>query len=209
MNLVRAVEPAELATLEARWGRFPQQHHRLEVDHPFLSGENQRLVRDGRRAEICYVMHRGNPAQGVLLQIKTYYPTGAFRLPTGGIHQGEGVWETLSREVEEETGLVLGEGADQVQVQQFLGVVSYELPHRSLGRTFEYATYCFLMQMPPGAELQPQDETEQIGGWHWQPPTTFHQIADRLEKIGGVTQTWGDWGRYRAVVHRFVGEILT
>jgi hypothetical protein len=57
---------------------------------PFLTGENQLLAADGRRARICYVLHCGDPAAGVLLHQQNLLPAeGVYRLPTGGIHTGE------------------------------------------------------------------------------------------------------------------------
>lgn len=208
MNLLTAVEIEELAALRARWGIFAQEHHHLPVDDPFLTGEDQLLVSDHRRAEICYVMHRGDPAQGVLLHIKTFYPQGAFRLPTGGIHQGQEVSATLAREISEETGLTVGNGKDQVQVQRFLGVVACDFVHRGLGRTFPFATYAFLVQMPAGATLNPQDPDERIGGWQWRPAADLTPVADYLDNVGVAAPQWADWGHYRALIHRFVGRAL-
>jgi 8-oxo-dGTP pyrophosphatase MutT (NUDIX family) len=207
-GLKYAVEAAEVAQLTARWGVAPQEHHRLEVDDPFLTGEHQLLVSNGRRAEICYVMHRGDPQAGVLLHIKTFYPMGAYRLPTGGIHQGEAVFDTLIREIDEETGLAVGVGADQVQVQRFLGIVACEFDHHTLGRTFPFATYAFLVQMPADATLQPRDPEESIGGWQWRRPADLPAVADFLQDVGTHAPDWGDWGRYRALIHRFVGQRL-
>jgi 8-oxo-dGTP pyrophosphatase MutT (NUDIX family) len=203
-----AVDPAELAQLEARWGPLPRRHHRLAVDHPFLTGENQMLVSNGRRAEICYVMHRGDPAAGLLLHIKTFYPPGAYRLPTGGIHQGETVLGTLAREIYEETGLATGPAPEQVQVQRCLGIVDYALEHRSAGCVFAFATYLFLVQMPAGANLAPTDPSERIGGWQWCPAAALPEVAVRLAGVGTTHPAWNDWGRYRALSHRFVAEML-
>lgn len=203
MNLTRAIEAEELAALEADWGVVPRVHHTLAVDHPFLTGDHQRLVSDGRRAEICYIMHRGVPADGVLLHIKTIYPDGAFRLPTGGIHQGESVATTLVREIYEETGLHVGQGPEDVTVERFLGVVGYQFQHPQLGSR-EFATYHFVVRMPPDAVLAPQDPAEMIGGWHWQPAASLGATASLLEDIGGAAPSWRDWGRYRALSHRFV-----
>lgn len=207
-ELAAAVERGELAQLTERWGQFVVQHHRLNVGDPFLTSDGQLLVSDGRRAEICYVMHQGDPAAGVLLHIKTIYPTGAFRLPTGGIHQGQNVMDTLAREIEEETGLTVGAGSDQVQVQRLLGVLSYDLVHQELQRTFPFATYAFLVQMPQSATLNPLDPDERICGWQWRPPSDLHRIADTLAGVGNLSPHWADWGRYRALIHRFVGERL-
>jgi 8-oxo-dGTP pyrophosphatase MutT (NUDIX family) len=203
-----AIDEVELSALEAQWGTLPLLRHHLTVDHPFLTGENQRIASDGRRAEICYIMHRGDPAEGVLLHIKTFYPQGAYRLPTGGIHQGEQVMETLGREIEEETGLTVGAGPDQVQVQRCLGVVGYEMAHRTLGQSFSFATYHFLVQMPHDAVITPQDPEEHIGGWEWRRTDELGDVADYLEQVGRTTPTWGDWGRFRALSHRFAAEQL-
>ncbi|MFN8491212.1 MAG: NUDIX hydrolase [Caldilineaceae bacterium] len=208
MNLKQSVEPEEMRLLEKQWGPVPQRHHQLTVAAPFLTGEHQLLTTGGRRAEICYIMHRGDPAQGLLLHIKTFYPTGAFRLPTGGIHEGEAVMETLAREIEEETGLLVGPAADQVQVQRCLGLLSYAMDHRSLQRTEHFATYHFLVQMPKDATLNPKDPTESIGGWQWRTPAELPAVADYLEQVGTKAPDWGDWGRYRALSHRFVADIL-
>lgn len=208
MDWVAAVERSELAQLKARWGQFVVQYHRLEVGDPFLTGDGQLLVSDGRRAEICYVMHQGDPAAGLLLHIKSIYPAGAYRLPTGGIHQGQSVMATLAREIEEETGLTVGEGSGQVQVQRLLGVLSYELVHQDLQQTFPFATYAFLVQMPAGATPNPLDPDERIIDWQWRPPSALHHIADALAQVGTHAPHWADWGRYRALIHRFVGEIL-
>lgn len=203
MDLLRAIEVGELAELEAEWGAVPRVHHALDVDHPFLTGDHQRLVSDGRRAEICYIMHRGAPADGVLLHIKTIYPDGAYRLPTGGIHQGERVYDTLVREIFEETGLQVGTGPTDVRVERFLGVAGYQFQHPQLGRR-EFATYHFVVRMPDDAVLAPQDPAEMIGGWQWQPAAALGSTASTLEGIGAVAPVWRDWGRYRALSHRFV-----
>lgn len=203
-----ALDRAELATLQGQWGTLPRGRHRLTVDHPFLTGEHQMLVSDGRRAEVCYVMHRGDPSAGLLLHIKTFYPMGAYRLPTGGIQRGESVQETLGREIYEETGLTVGDGPDQVQVQRCLGVVSYTLDHRTLGERRRFATYLFLVQMPAEAQIQPQDASEQIGGWQWCPPGDLAQVAARLNEVGRAWPEWKDWGRFRALTHRFAAASL-
>lgn len=203
-----AVDPVELAALGRRWRALPVRQHRLAVDHPFLTGEHQMLVSDGRRAEICYIMHRGDPAAGLLLHIKTFYPAGAYRLPTGGIHLGESVEETLAREIYEETGLTVGGAESQVQVQRCLGVVVYALAHRTAGTTYPFATYHFLVQMPINGVPAPLDPGEQIGGWQWRRLAELGDVAARLETVGQSRHEWGDWGQFRALSHRFVAAQL-
>jgi len=204
-----AVDDHEFGALCTQWGALPHVRQQLSVDEPFLTGKNQNLVSDRRRAEICYIMHRGNVADGVLLHIKTFYPMGAYRLPTGGIHLGEQVMETLAREIEEETSMTVGSRPDQVQVQRCLGVVSYEMAHRGTGQTYPFATYHFLVQMPRDGVITTLDPEEHIGGWEWRKADELLRVADYLEQVGRNHATWGDWGRFRALSHRFVAERLT
>jgi NAD+ diphosphatase len=204
-----ALDETELAELEQRFGPAPRRSLRLEVSDPFLTGENQLLTSAGRRAEICYIMRRPSHPTGdeLLLHIKTFYPAGAFRLPTGGIHQGETVMETLAREIFEETGLVMGQGPGQPILRRYLGVVAYEMAHRSLGIQ-RFATYHFLLDLPPDAELHPQDESESIAAWRWCAASELARVANVLEQVGARVPDWGDWGRYRALSHRFVASML-
>ncbi len=208
-TLETAIDATELESLRSRWGPLPGRHHLLTVDAPFLTGNNQLLASNGRRAEICYVMHRGSPAEGVLLHIKTFYPQGAYRLPTGGVHVGETVTATLCREIEEETGLSVGDDSHQVRVERCLGIVSYDMAHRSAGRAFLFATYHFLVAMPPAATLAPRDADEQIDGWRWCAAAELTVVADYLEQVGKQAPAWADWGRYRSLSHRFVAAALS
>ncbi len=203
---MQSVEHHELAEIEARLGPASHTQVQMDVDDPFLTGNHQLLTSDGRRAEICYVMHQGNLQDGVLLHIKRFYPDGAFRLPTGGVQQGERVLDTLAREIEEETGLILGEGEKQARAERFLGTVSYTLYQRSQQRSHEFATYHFLVRMPVDAVLQPQDASEEIAGWRWVSPAELDNVADFLAGLEKID--WSDWGRFRAVSHRFVARAL-
>ena len=108
----RSIDPLEMALLVQQWGDFAVEQVALAVDDPFLTGKDQMLASNGRRAEICYVMHRGDPQAGMLLHIKTFYPEGAYRLPTGGIEIGESVIDTLGRGGE----LSEGDGVTQARV---------------------------------------------------------------------------------------------
>lgn len=208
MNLQTNLDSEELLALEQRFGVTPHERHTFTVHHPFLSGEHLWLTSNGRRAEICYVMHQGSPADGVLLHIKTIYPENAYRLPTGGIQQGESVLDTLTREIYEETGLIVGDQPNQVQVQRFLGITSYEMYHVEEARTHRFATYHFLVQKPIDAVLDPQDEEEMLLDWRWVKPSQLHEVADVLAKVGDRADYWADWGKFRAISQRFVARRL-
>lgn len=211
MKLTQSIDPEEMADLGRRFGPVRHQHADLAVSDPFLTKNHQRLLKDGRRAEICYVMHRGEAGGGVLLHHKIFYPGPAFRLPTGGVDPGEAVWDTLVREIYEETGLTVdtGDGSGgAVTVQNFLGVVSYDFHHAQLDRHFSFATYHFLVQAPVGAEPQPVDVTEQVDGWRWATPTDLRTQAIILDGLNVTAPEWADWGRFRALSHHFVADRL-
>src|SRR5690242_15701485 len=70
-----------------------------------------------RFGEVCMVIRR--PSGRLITAVKTFYPAGAYRLLTGGIHHGELVETALLRETQEETGL-------DVAVRRFLAVIEYQ-----------------------------------------------------------------------------------
>ncbi|MEM7536765.1 MAG: NUDIX hydrolase [Chloroflexota bacterium] len=208
MQLLQAVEQHELNALHQQWGNAPHEHHHLIVDHPFLTGEHEQLTSGTRRAEICYIMHRGDPADGVLLHLKSIYPENGYRLPTGGIHEGEGVYDTLLREVYEETGQVVGDEPHHAQIQHYLGAISYDMHHGSTDTMHTYATYCFLVQISADAKIEVQDPDELICGWEWCQLAQLSVVAETLRTMGTTSPDWGDWGIYRAIVHEFVARTI-
>lgn len=220
-HLIDAVDAAEMDDLSRHFGGAAFVESHLEVDTPFLDGEHQLLTSAGRRAEICYVLHRGSPQDGVLLHRKIFYPPDAYRLPTGGIHEGEAVLETLAREIAEETSFFLDLSAygiaqdapaahtPVVKLDAFLGAIVYAMPHRSQGKTHRFATYHFVIAAPPAAIPVVDDPDEHLAGWDWQPVEALYAVADRLESVGaGGYPEWADWGRFRAVSHRFVADVM-
>ena len=190
--------------LHVRWPQARRGHVELEVDDPFLTVYPQNLLRDGRAAEVCYLLYRGQPQAGILLHTKSYYPKQAYRLPTGGLAPGEDPVEGVVREVAEETGLALQEGPADPRtgrIADFAGLLTYGFRHRRLDRKLSFATFVFVIQAPSGMEPQVVDETEQIAGWVWCPPNDLHRIAANLCGLKDSTPDWADWGRFRALVH--------
>ena len=109
--LIPAIE-TEIADLAARYGS--PRRVTAELD----SWQFSPLTMDDRYGEVCMVVRRPN---GKLITAKkTFYPTGAFRLLTGGVDHGEPIATALWREVAEETGL-------DVVVRRFLAVIEYHL----------------------------------------------------------------------------------
>jgi 8-oxo-dGTP pyrophosphatase MutT (NUDIX family) len=154
-----------------------------------------------RFAEVCMVVRR--PTGDVLLSIKTFYPRGAYRLPTGGIDRDEPILDAVLRETLEETGLA-------VAVTRFLASLTYG--DGPAGPPV-FHTFAFLLDEPSGAPVTPLDEHEQIESYIGVPVGELPHVAERLERIRpdaapGIPN-WDAWGRFRAHVHRAVHEALT
>ena len=154
-----------------------------------------------RFAEVCMVIRR--PTGNVLLSIKTFYPRGAYRLPTGGIHSDEPILEAVIRETREETGLDL-------QPERFLAALSYR--DGPAGPPV-FHSFAFLLDDRTGAPVTAIDEDEQIESYVEIPISELPAIADRLERIpadgaGGIAN-WDAWGRFRSHIHRVVHDALT
>lgn len=154
-----------------------------------------------RFAEVCMVVRR--PSGNVLLAIKTFYPRGAYRLPTGGIDQDEPILDAVLRETLEETGLT-------VEVGRFLAALSYR---DGTDGPPVFHTFAFLLDDPSGAPVTPLDEHEQIESYLEVPAGELPRVAERLDRIppdgaAGIPN-WDAWGRFRAHAHRVVHEALT
>ena len=153
-----------------------------------------------RFAEVCMVVRR--PMGDVLLSIKTFYPRGAYRLPTGGIDKDEPILDAVLRETLEETGLA-------VDVRRFLAALTYR---DGPSGPPVFHTFAFLLDDPSGAPATPLDAAEQIESYVEVPVSELPQVAERLERIpaGGAPgiPNWDAWGRFRAHAHRAVHEAL-
>jgi ADP-ribose pyrophosphatase YjhB (NUDIX family) len=185
----------EIAELAALFG----EPRRLEVlIRPFFDP----VQRPDRFAEVCMVIRRKNGK--VPLSIKTFYPRGAHRLPTGGIHHGERILDALRRETEEETGL-------ETETKRFLAWITYRPVSAPDGPPL-FHTFAFLLEEVAGL-FHTSDLEEQIEEWIEVEPGALGEIAGRLDRIKSAPSheiggDWADWGHFRAVVHRVVHEEL-
>ncbi len=153
-----------------------------------------------RFAEVCMVVRR--PTGNVLLSIKTFYPRGAYRLPTGGIDKDEPILEALLRETHEETGL-------KPEPRRFLAALTYR---DGTSGPHVFHTFAFLLDDAEGGPVRSLDAHEQIEAYREVPIAELPRVADRLEHIPadgapGIPN-WDAWGRFRAHVHRVVHEAL-
>jgi 8-oxo-dGTP pyrophosphatase MutT (NUDIX family) len=161
------------------------------------------IFKRDRYGEVCMVIRRPNAK--LLVAIKTFYPRGAYRLPTGGIHHGEGILDALVREAEEETGL-------DTTVERFLARIAYRGTSGPQAEPM-FHTFAFLLS-ERGGRLETRDPSERLEDWREIETADLPRVADFLddlrtpgtEDIGG---DWAAWGRFRAVVHRAVHEALS
>jgi len=191
--VTEAVE-LEIADLAARYGA----PHRVAIE--LQGGPFDPLVMADRYGEVCMAIRRPN---GKLISaIKTFYPSGAFRLLTGGVQHGEPIADALTREVAEETGL-------DALVRRFLAVIEYRLARGE----YSFATFAFLLE-EVGGTLAVQDPNEQIGAFHELAIDELPAQSDFLARLPDVVDeriagSWRDWGRFRAVVHRVAYEVIS
>src|SRR5439155_20023920 len=109
------------------------------------------VQRPGRFDEACMVLHQRN-GKGPL-SIKPFYPRGAYRLPTGGIHHGERILDALRRETEEETGL-------ETETKRFLAWITYRPVAAPEGPPL-FHTFAFLSD-EVGGQFHTSDLAERI-----------------------------------------------
>jgi NAD+ diphosphatase len=200
--MLHPTRETEIADLAARYGT----PHRVAFD--LRGAPFDPLMMTDRIGEVCMVVRRANGR--LITAIKTFYPPGAFRLLTGGVGHGEPIEAALLREVAEETGL-------EVAVRRFLAVIEYRLDAtaddgRRTTDHYHFATFAFLVD-ELGGTLAAHDPAEQIGAFREVEVAELPMMAEMLDQIGDrydpkIGGSWGDWGRFRAVVHRVVHEAL-
>jgi len=186
----------EVAELAGRYGE-PRR-----VDTTINDGFFDPIHNPDRVGEVCMIVRR--PNRKVLLSIKTFYPRGAYRLPTGGIHHGEGIFDALVRETLEETGL-------ETTIRRFLAAIAYR-PRSSPDGPPIFHTFAFLLD-EVGGMLEARDREERIEEYREVDPAELPAVADGLERVTSMHSVdiggdWADWGRFRAVAHRVVHEAL-
>jgi 8-oxo-dGTP pyrophosphatase MutT (NUDIX family) len=187
----------ELVTLAERYGQPLTRSVDLGQTRQF-----DPINKSDRYGEVCMVVRRKN---GRLLTMKkTFYPTGAYRLLTGGINHKEAVFDALLRETHEETGL-------EVEVKRFLVAAAYITA--ATGDQPVFYTFAFLLD-EIGGTLGVIDESERVEAFLEIEPAELPQRAAVLEQLDGprfsfeIDGSWSDWGKFRAATHRLVWEAL-
>lgn len=165
----------------------------VELDAHFF---NRLLTARGdmdTRSEVVMILPR-NPGT-ILTLTKSFYPTGTFNLPSGGIHPGETPEQAFTREVAEETGL-------PVALQSRIGRIQHHCTFQ--GRSLDFTSHVMLATQsdePP----HPSDDDECISGYMDATADDLRRFADHMRSL---TDRWLGFGRFRATALDFMADYL-
>lgn len=185
------MDEREIERLAVAYGQPERRVIEIEGDEYLFS---TRLYRSrDRRGEVVLAIER--PGRCVLLHSKGWYEPGVYRLLSGGIDPDEAVETTLARELEEETGLSLG-------TTNFLGLLDCRIHYAS--HELSFVSYVFYLPRTEGVLRLPQT-AEDISGFRDVPIADLPSVAEDLRHVPPPRTGWGRW---RAVAHDFVYEML-
>jgi 8-oxo-dGTP pyrophosphatase MutT (NUDIX family) len=198
---LNTVDETQVAKLIRRYGPIEREHHDLAFSAKSMDW--WRGVRaKGRQGEVILALER--PGGRVLLHTKGFYPAGAYRLISGGVKPREAIEKAVRREGYEELGL-------DVRIERFLGVITYTFHHA--GEAIPFTSYVFVVASDGDGQPHVTDPDERITGYREIPWADLPAVADALAALADTPKApdedWGDWGRFRAIGHRFVGRLVT
>lgn len=206
-RLARGGAPSWLRSLYRRAAQLPGEEHLLDMVRTyglppalFTGGPGlavamtdfwvEGMARGTRVAEAIFALHTGEG--GMLVHGKSFYPDGVLRLPGGGIEAGEPPDEAAVREAMEETGL-------PSRPVGFIGYMRSLLLAGGDQVPLTVPTYIFKLEsLERGREPVPQAE-EDITVLQ---PVSPHGLDRMTRRLEGLTGSWMEWGRYRALQHR-------
>jgi ADP-ribose pyrophosphatase YjhB (NUDIX family) len=145
------------------------------------------------------------PNKKILLHTKDIYPKGVYRLLTGGIRKKENLEKALIRELEEETNA-------KILSKKLLAKLVCNVEHPR-GKKI-YTTYIFLVKSKFGniKNLGSKEHTTDLK------EIKISQLSSVIKKLQNLkngpkiksyyVENWGDWGRFRAIAHQIVYNLL-
>ena len=187
----KVYNPKLLAGLEQHFGPFQRHHAEVTASTKVMLSLMEKMESKGRRGEVVIIIP--DEEGRVWLHTKDFYPSGIYRLMTGGVKLKETPDKAFLRETREETGL-------QVKIKRCLAVVTYQF--QNLETTLPFVSYLFIAKPAPHSP-QPADIAENISDFKAVPGPTLLDVAQQLWAIKG---DFADWGRFRAVAHEIAGR---
>ena len=176
-----------------RHGEPITRSYRLPIEENSVAYWQRVLAK--RHSEVIFLIRRTNGLY--VTHTKASYPSGVYRLPSGGIKPGEDLLTALWREATEETNLAL-------HIERFLIIIHYRFEYGE--NRFPFTSYLFSLQERDGRMLRSNDPSEEITGFK---ENTLAEIGDLAKELESLPAEWRDWGRFRAVAHRLVVQLLT
>jgi len=186
------IDDQEITQLARVYGEPTRAKYEFTPRAPTFCDWARGLTR--RRGEIVLVVPRGNGQ--VLLHTKPHYPEDVYRLPTGGIRQGEAADHAARREGHEEIGF-------RPQTLRLLGVL--ENIFWLDGEQVIYPSLVFQTEEFTRTP-QPTDTEELISGFMNADVLELRVVAHYLSSLPAH---WGEWGGFRAVAHTWLADHLS
>jgi ADP-ribose pyrophosphatase YjhB (NUDIX family) len=185
------IDKTELYQLSVAYGQPEIRTIELAGDE-YLFSTRLRRSRN-KRGEVVLVIER--PEQCVLLHRKSWYEPGVYRLLSGTIDWDEAVETALERELWEETSLSLG-------TTHFLGILDCVISFKY--QEVSFVSYIFQLSHTEGMLELPID-TEDISDFR---DVAIAELPTVAENLRNVPSPRTGWGRWRAIAHDFVYEML-
>ncbi len=176
---------AEISELAARYGEPLRWTREFRVERADDAAWVKRLLK--RRGEVILLAPRSG--QRFLLHTKEFYPSEIYRLPSGGIHQGERIEDAARREAYEEIGLT-------PELERFIGVVENNFLFD--GEALSYPSFIFQIN-PTDAAPRVMDPDERIADFR---EVNLEGIEKAIEALDQPAPEWELWGRFRAEPHK-------
>ena len=118
-----------------------------------------------------------------------------YRLPSGGIHQGERVEDAARREAYEELGFEPG-------IVRFIGMVENAFALDE-GKPV-YPSFILETKPIPGSP-RATDPDEAISGFR---EIGIRELPKIVEQLDSLAPSWQPWGHFRAAPHALVAEVF-
>lgn len=184
------LDPAQVARLGRRFGRpavWRPTVHLTEHDQGVL-----RLGGSGRRHDVTFAVLGSDGRVAVVRPVR--FPTGAWRIPSGGIQAGEAIEDGIQREAREELGIEVAlTGYPLVARARFV---------RPDGGALGWTTHVVTARPVADEGLAPRDRME-VAEARWM---GFGQLIGPVADL--LRAGPGQLRRYRADLHERVAGLL-